>query len=343
MRILYFGDDGTHSTSLQRALALRRIGHEVTVLNPRSPIPRGRVFAGLNVRTGFRLFAPLVLRWIRRRLGEARWDLAWMDGCPEMGRAAYRDVRRHVGRIINYNLDDPFGTRDRRKWDLYLQAVPEHDVTVVVRTENIAEARARGARRVVRVFRSYDPVAHAPIDPVSPELDTWRSEVVFVGTWMPERGPFFAELLRRGLPVVIRGDLWAKAAEIDALRPALRGAAVYGRDYVRALCGAKIALGLLSKGNRDLHTQRSAEVPHLGVAFCAERTTEHVAMLGEDGAALFDNAEECVARCRRLLDDPAARRAQAERARDRIHTLRLSNDEVLAGILGEGPEPWRGA
>jgi len=341
-RIIYLGDDFPHSTSAHRAAALRRLGHEVLTLNPSAFILSHRAILGLNVRTGFRLFAAWVgtrlqheIETCLRRMGRSHVDLVWIDGCPELPPSFYHWLRQAGFIIVNYNVDDPFGRRDRRKWDLYLAAVSFHDLTVVVREENVAEAQLRGSRRVLRVYRSYDPVAHLSMALTGDDCRVWGSEVVFVGAWMPERGPFMTRLLELGVPLTIYGHSWEKAPEWPRLRSAWRGSAIYGPDYVKAIQCAKVALGLLSKGNRDLHTTRSAEVPFIGGAvFCAERTPEHSFLFQEEAeAAFWNDAEECAQQCHDLLASGPRRRRMVEAARRRIIAHELSNDAVLTTIL----------
>jgi hypothetical protein len=91
----------------------------------------------------------------------------------------------------------------------------------------------------------------------------------------------------------------------------------------------------LSKGNRDLHTTRSAEVPFIGgPIFCAERTKEHEFLFDErKEALLWSSAQECAELCRKALDDTSQRSAMTKAAKARIEAHRLSNDEVLSAIL----------
>lgn len=335
MKILYLGNDHPLLTSAHRANALRRLGHEVTHLDPEKVLPTWRYLASFNVRTGFRLYAGKVRRSLWREIGDRTFDVVWVDSGAALDPRAYREFHDRGWKIINYNIDDPFGGRDYRKWDLYLQSVRYHDLTVVVRTENIAEAKSHGATRVLRVFRSFDPVAHAPVTMDAAERARWASDVVFVGSWMPERGPFMARLLELGVPLSIWGDHWHKAPEYERLRGAIRGAAVYGADYVKPIQCAKVALGLLSKGNRDLHTTRSAEVPFVGGAvFCAERTTEHAEMFthGKD-ALLWRDADECAREALAIATDESRRLGMVSAARQRIEALGLSNDLVQAEVL----------
>ena len=335
MRILFLGDDHPLLTSGHRAAALRRLGHEVTVLNPRAALPRSRIIGGLSTRVGLWPFSPWVNAYLRRNIGDACFELVWVDCGPELGPRFYRWLRKRSRHIINYNCDDPFGSRDGHKWDLYRSTLQHQDLTIVVRPPNIEEARRAGARRVMRVFMSYDPVAHAALTLTKEEEQEWASEVIFVGSWMPERGPFMVRLLDAGVPLTIRGDHWEKAPEYGRLRSVIRGNAVYGHDYVKAIQYAKVALGLLSEGNRDLHTQRSAEVPFIGGAvFCAERTIEHEALFQSGThALLWRDSAECAQACAKLLADKNMRDHVAQSARRRIIETGLSNDLIVARIL----------
>jgi spore maturation protein CgeB len=183
-----------------------------------------------------------------------------------------------------------------------------------------------------------DEVAHAPVAFSCDDLRKWRSEVAFVGTWMPERDPFLARLLDLGVPLSIYGDRWYKAREWPVIRKAWHGSGLIGQDYVKAIQSAKICLGLLSKGNRDLHTTRSAEIPYIGSVLCAERTIEHQAMYLENEEAIFwDTPEECAQKCFTLLADEPTRQAIALAGRRRcIHSGYL-NEPTVKRILDALP------
>jgi len=103
---------------------------------------------------------------------------------------------------------------------------------------------------------------------------------------------------------------------------------------VAAIQGAKLCLGLLSKENRDLHTQRSAEIPYAGGLFCAERTSEHRQLYTEGAEAVFwSDAEECIQACRRLLADEPLRERIRIAGMHRIRALGLGNESICRQIL----------
>jgi hypothetical protein len=337
MKVLYFGDTFQHSTSAHRADSLRRLGHEVTHIDPRAALPRTKLVAAFAVRFGFSFFRGFVERYVKKSIPGENFDIAWVNCCPELPPSVYTLLRSRGMRVVNYNNDDPFGGRDGRKWSCYVRSLSLQDLTVVVRDVNVAEAYARGAKKVLRVFMSYDPVAHAPIDASSFDKSAWASEVSFIGTWMPERGPFLVDLVKQGVPLTIRGSRWPNAPEWEFLKPYWRGKEVHGKDYVAAIQGSKVCVGLLSKGNRDLHTQRSLEVPYIrGGVLCAERTTEHLSMYkdGED-VLMWSDAKECATLCKHALESEGFRRELVMNAHNKLMRLRLSNDDVVADILAK--------
>lgn len=338
LNILFLGP--AYGTCQHRADALRRLGHTVHHIDPHTFLPRkgfaGRVVGKLIYELGGGVFEPFVRRRLLAVLPQGRrFDLAWVNGGEFFGLSTIAALRVTAPIILNYNNDDPFGKRDKRRFAAYRSAVKEYDLLVVCREVNVGEAIDSQAKSVLLVCMSADEVAHAPLTLVQSEMEKWRSEVVFVGTWMPERGPFMARLLELGVPLRIFGDRWHKAPEWQCIRQAWAGPNLAGADYVKAIQCAKLNLGLLSKGNRDLHTTRSAEIPYVGSVLCAERTMEHEAMYRENEEAVFwSTPEECAEKCFWLLENPAIRERIAQAGRERCIANDMLNEAVLRKILG---------
>ncbi len=257
----------------------------------------------------------------------------FVDNGELVGRNMLRALRKVSPIIINYNNDDPFGGRDKNKWRLYLEAVPYYDLLAVVRPVNVAEAYARGAKKVLRVFMAVDEL-DGPREITPQDRVRFSHDVLFIGTWMPERGPFLQALLQAGVPLAIYGNDWQKAPEWSGLQAAWRGPAIYGDDYLKAIQLAKVSLGLLSKGNRDLHTTRTFEIPYCGGLLCAERTSEHVELYQEDVEAVFwDEVTECIEKCQKLLQDETMRNEIAEKGRIRCLRNGIFNENNLKKML----------
>ena len=236
--------------------------------------------------------------------------------------------------MLNYVNDDPFWNSTYWRWKNFLKTVPLLDLLVVVRPQNVDEAKDWGARRVHRVYMAADSISHQALQETSEDRVEWGSEVAFIGSYFPERGPFLAELVERGVPLAIYGPGWERAPEWELLKPYFRKGRVAGDDYVKAIQYADICLGLLSKQNRDAHTTRTFEVPCIGSLLCAEKTTEHLSLFREGKEAVFfDSAEECAAICNKLLEEPKRISEIATAGHRRFIELNQTNDKVMAEIL----------
>jgi hypothetical protein len=328
MRILYLGPRS--GTSLHRFHALKRLGHDADIIDPRPPILAATQGSRWTVFTGALGVSGLVRSWLQRGLAGRRYDLAIVDGGELIGPDLMPLLRSAARAVINYNPDNPYVARDGRKWRLFLKALPHYDLVVTPRASSAEQAAQAGARKVLQVSFAADEVVHRPPDP--PRDRSLR--VVFVGTWMPERGPFLLELLSRGVPLGIFGPGWRKAPEFGALGPHVQDRYLDDGPYVSTIASAKIGLALLSVGNQDLHTTRSLEIPAIGTLLCAERTADHCAMYREDQEAVFwSSAEECAAQCLKLLADPTRIAAIARAGYERSLKNGFFNEALLVRMI----------
>jgi spore maturation protein CgeB len=321
-------------TSWMRAEAARRIGFKVTTIQMLDCIPANLWAHRIHRRLGFSLLQYRVRNFIKNQgIGE-KYDVCWVDHGNLIGLSAAQDLKKIAKVLLNYNVDDPTGKRDGWHWNSYLRSLPVYDLVVTVRRETENELRARGAAKVLRVFRSYDEFAHRPLQLSNADMETWGSEVVFVGTWMEDRDDFIWNLAERGIPISVYGDNWEKAPRWNMIKHLIRGRGVFGENYAKILQSAKVCLCLLSRGNRDQHTQRSLEIPAMESVLCAERTGEHLELF-EDGkeCVLWNDVDECARRCRELLEKPTLRASIACAGRAKVQALQLGHEAVIKRIL----------
>jgi spore maturation protein CgeB len=331
-RILYLGVQS--GTCLDRARALQRMGYAITHIDPRRLLPATSLVDRVTWKLGGQYFAPVLAPRLQAVMAGQQFDLCLVDCGEWVTTRIIALLRKHARKVVSYNIDDPTGPRDGRRFAAYRKAVPSYDLAVVMRQANVHELCALGMNKVLRVFMCADEVSHAP-RPVS-EADRlkWQSDVLFIGTWMPERGPFMLTLIQAGLPVCIQGANWHKAPEWHALKPYWRGPAIAGDDYARAIQCARINIGLLSKGNRDEHTTRSMEVPSLGGLLCAERTPEHQQLYREgEEAAFWSTPQECADVCRQLLADEGKRLALQAQGQAAQLASPHRNERMLARVI----------
>ncbi|TWR26997.1 glycosyltransferase [Mucilaginibacter achroorhodeus] len=340
--ILYLGNSHPSTTSCHRANALRRLGHTVKIYDVDEMACRlafSKFLEPIHFRTGYRFLQTKVVKWARRVVAEnPETDLIWVNSGDKFGPECMAEFKKRGVPIILYNNDDPTGGRDGGRFNSLLASLPFYDLCVVMREVNVEEFKEKGAKKVLRVMMSYDEIIHKPfIDPADiPQA--FRSEVVFIGTWMrhEKRDEFILKLINSGLPLAIYGERWEKSPYFKDLKHYYRGKGLSGRDYVAAIQGAKICLGLLSKGNRDLHTQRSMEVPYAGGLLCAERTSEHTELYKEYAEAIFwSDANECILVCKQLLANHKMRNTITAAGKQRANQNKNGNEDVCYQILKE--------
>ena len=170
------------------------------------------------------------------------FDFCLVDGGYVVDPRLVQELKRKCKYIVNFNVDDPFSSPHWRKWRLYRESIPEYDLLTVVRTQNISEVKSSGAKKVLHVFRMADEVAHKPMDLTPADKATWASDVCFVGTWMPERGPFMAKLIERGVPLSIWGNRWRKSKEWKIIQAAWKGPGIYTKECIKPILSSKIWL-----------------------------------------------------------------------------------------------------
>ncbi len=342
MKILLIAPE--RGTAMQRHAALRRLGHDVTAVDVFQVVedlklPRvllAQVYRWI-FKTGAFGLGGAVSRYISSKVRGAAFDLALVDSGELLGAESIMALKKAARVVVNYNPDNPYVSRDGLRWRLFLQALPYYDLIATLRISSAEAAKRAGARRVLLIRFAADEVVHRPIALSEEDRARFSSPVVFVGTWMPERGPFLLRLVERGVPLRIYGDRWNLAPEYGRLRERVFLGGLEGEDYVKAIRGASIAIGLLSKGNQDLHTTRSLEIPAIGTLLCAERTSDHLEMYkdGEE-AVFFDTADECADLCLALLARPDRIETIAAAGLKRVWRNGDFNEKVLTKMIEAG-------
>ncbi|TRL26520.1 glycosyltransferase [Methylosinus sporium] len=332
LRVLFVGPIA--GTSGHRLAAFRRLGHLVTAVNPYEAFRGNSVLHAWAFKTGALGFSGLVERLVGAAIASKRFDLAWVESGDIISAACVETMRRSCGAVVLYHIDNCFAPRDGRRWRLLFAALTHYDLFVAPRDRCVDEALRSGARRALRVNMSADEVVHRRPELSDEDLRIYASEVAFVGTWMPERGPFLLELVRRGVPLKIFGPRWRRAQEFEALGDRVVDERLADAEYVKAISATKVGLVLLSKGNLDLHTTRSFEIPAVGTLLCAERSIDHERLYRENEEAVFwSNAAECADLCFALLADERRRSRVAEAGRRRVAANRSFNEASIFYVL----------
>ncbi len=259
MRILFIGPE--LGTAQHRIAALRRLGHDVKVVDTNQAFDKLILPQALILRwtakTGGLGASGLIKRFALSQLKGEFFDLALVDSGEYYGPAIIREFKKIARVVVNFNQDNPYVPRDGLKWRQFLKALPYYDLAVTPRASSVAPARRAGARRVIAVNFAADEAVHRPIELTDEDRARYAAKVVFVGTWMPERGPFLLRLVERGVPLRIYGDRWMKAPEYERLKPYIASGNLVGDDYVKAIRAPPSQSAFCPRGIR-ICTRRAA-------------------------------------------------------------------------------------
>ena len=338
LKIIYLGDSSASSNSHHRAEALRRLGCIIDVIDPYEFLkskPQYRRW--IEYRIGYHFLANYILERIIYLFQDKSetYDLIWVNGGELLGSSAIRWLKETFKcPAVLYQNDDPTGSRDYSCFGSLRASLPFYDLCVLVRPETALEVLCMGAKKSLRIFMSYDEVAHAVIED-SPCFVV-QPTVSFVGTFIPGEGRdwFLITLIKTALPVRLWGDNWHRSKLWPLLKACFYGLGVTGQAYAQVVHTASICLGLLSHQNRDLHTRRSVEIPACGGLLCAERTSEHQLLYEEGVEALFwDTAEECAKKCKKILADSQLNHSVRSASSRRIREMGVGNEDICRQIL----------
>jgi spore maturation protein CgeB len=204
--------------------------------------------------------------------------------------AVLRAIKNETGALlVNYATDDPFNPAITTP--SLLGGIPRYDLYACTKDAIMADVLRTGCPHAAYVRFAYKPSLHFPEAPSTPaEIRNFQSDVVLIGGADRDRLPFVEALIGMpGVSLALYGGYWTRHPH---LRRYARGFAT-GRSYRLALGGARIALCLVRRANRDGHSMRSFEIPACGAFMLAERTDDHAALFHEDRhAAFFGSPEE---------------------------------------------------
>lgn len=247
-------------------------------------------------------------------------------GLAPVNRQTMRALAQAGIPTLNYLTDDPWSRTHRAKW--FLRALPYYRAVFTPRRANLDQLSITGCQEVHYLPFAYDPELHYPDPPIGAvEQTRYGVDVVFVGGGDRDRVPFLTALLRTGFRVGLYGSEWDRFPETAAISSGQADPALARK----ATSGAKMALCLVRRANRDGHVMRSFEIAAMGTCLLAEETQEHHAIFGDEGQTVmyFQTIPEMVTKLQWLLEHDEERLRLARAA----HHLIVNGGNTYADRL----------
>jgi len=332
LKIAVVGD--WHSQVHEAAVfdAFKHLGHDVSAFKWHAYFQATNGAAGRlwrRLQNKF-LIGPIITRINRdllRHILESRPELLFVYRGTHITAATLQAIRRAVPSciLVSYNNDDPFAPgHPDWLWRHFLAAIPHYDLVLAYRHHNLDDFRRAGARQVELLRSWFIPERNHPVALSTEDKTRYGCDVVFVGHYEPDQRLACMEAIaQRGWQFRLFGpgyDWDPIIRRSPALRSQIPVCLVWGEDYNRALCGARIALCFLSKLNRDTYTRRCFEIPATGTMMLAEYTDDLASMFKEgEEVEFFRTQEEMMIKIDHYLNRDTKRLAVAEAGRKRVH------------------------
>lgn len=228
------------------------------------------------------------------------------------------------GRLFGYNNDDPFAHgHPPWLWRHFMNCVPIYDLVFAYRHHNLEDLIKGGAKRVELLRSWFVSELNYPVSLSDEDKLKYECDVVFIGHFEHDgRLEYLEAIVEAGHRLRIFGppyewnNLLLKSRVLRHLAPIHL---VWNTDYIKAICGSKIALCFFSRLNRDTYTRRCFEIPATGTMLLSEYSDD-MASLYSPGieADFFKSKQEMIGKVKFYLGDDSLRRQVAAAGRQRV-------------------------
>jgi spore maturation protein CgeB len=240
-------------------------------------------------------------------------------------------IKKYGCFLVNWNPDSPFEPVNSSKE--LLKSIAVYDVYFTWSRFLMQQISAAGAKSVKYLPFAYDPFLHYPITVDGNQTKYYGSDVVFVGTWDPERVRWLEPISELGLK--IWGNSWHNLAKASPLRKNWHSKAVYGIEVSKIYNASGIVLNFLRKQNVNSHNMRTFEVPACKGFLLTTRSAEQCEYFEENKEiACFSTIEELIDKLNYFLVHKEEAKKYAELAYKRLinnnHTYKDRTKQILS-------------
>lgn len=331
LKIMVVGD--WHSELHEAAIfqAFQKLGHEVSKFGWHDYFKPAK---GLVDRVGKRIQNRFLIGPIIRKLnqdlikaaGEIVPDVIFVYRGTHITAGTLKKIKKQFPTVtlVGYNNDDPFAKgHPYSLWRIFFKAVPVYDLMLAYRHHNVDDFLRIGAQRAELLRSWYFPERNHSVVLSDEDKSEYECDVVFIGHYeADDRKQYLEEVVRQGFKLKLFGpgyDWDPVLKDSPELRSQIPVRLMWGEDYNKALCGAKVALCFLSKLNRDTYTRRCFEIPATGTLMLSEYTDDLASLYkpGEE-ADFFKSKDELIEKVKLYLGNEELRQTVAARGYQRV-------------------------
>lgn len=326
MKILFSGYHNPNFITITEYIerAIENLGHELFIFDDRQHIVPGRV----RRRIGW--LNTLDLNHINNKLislvYEAKPDLTIVTGGHRITSRTLSTLKEIGTCTILWTIDAPFNFQP------IIDVAPFYDYIFCQGTEAIELLDQKGIKGVNWLPMACDPAVHRPVKLSTLEKERYGSDVVFVGSYYPNRAVLFENL--SDFDLGIWGPGWDKLGSKTRLRKRVKATHTKPVEWVKIYSASKIILSIHYQAPENKFPMYQAsprvfEALACG-AFVISDNQKDVFSLLKDGnhLARFDSPDDIVEKITYYLDHSEYRQQIASRGRKEVLSAHTYEDRV---------------
>ena len=333
MKILYSGYHNPHYETVTEytEAAIRALGHELIIYDDRHHVIPGRIRH--RIPWAHRLDLVVINHRLLRLAREEHPRVVIVSGGERILKETVRALQQSGTTAVLWTIDAPSGG-----WEVSRSA-PVYDHVFCQGSEAVELLERSGLARARWLPVGCDPASHHPVEVTDEEVRLFGGDVVFVGSWYPERAALFERLCAYDLAVW--GPGWEMLPKDSAVRRHLRGAHTTPADWRKIYSASGIVLATHyhdPTGSYPVYqaSPRVFEALACGAFVLCDRQRDVLALF-RDGEHLvcFSDGDDLVEKVRYYLAHEEERQAIARQGRAEVlsrHTYVHRLRELLAAV-----------
>ena len=333
MKILFSGHHNPHFFTITEYLekAVQSLGHELFVFEDRQHTIPGRIRKRLHLLDQFDL------KMINKRMlslaAATKPDIAVVTGGHRISSETIKKLKNDGIVCILWTIDPP----------LYFQPIiavaPFYNHIFCQGTEAIELLDKAGIKGAQWLPMACDPDYHHPVECTSDEKEEYGSDIVFVGSYYPDRAALFEKM--NNLDIAIWGPGWESLPKSSPLKGKIRGKHTTPDQWLKIYSASKIVLATHYQDPQKQFPVYQASPRVFEILACGAfqlcDDQRDVFCRFKDGHDLikFTNGEDLIAKVEYYLRNPQERCAIAEQGRKTVlahHTYPDRIKELLSKI-----------
>ena len=333
MKILFSGHHNPHFFTITEYLerAIRLLGHELLIFEDRQHTIPGRI------RKRWPLFHRLDLKFINTKMltlaKTAKPDLSVVTGGTRISSDTIEKLTNCGIKCILWTTDPPLSVQP------LLSTAPFYNHIFCLGTEAVELLERFGVKGAQWLPMACDPEYHHPVECTGDEKNRYGSDIVFVGSYYPNRAALFEKLV--DFDLAIWGPGWDALDRNSPLCRCIRGAHTTPAEWLKIYSSSKIVLAThyQDPDNRFPVYQASPRIFEVLAcrSFLVCDDQRDVFSLFQDGIDLvrFLDASDVVNKMKHYLVHPEERSEIAERGYRNVlknHTYIHRIKELLSKI-----------